>query len=116
MDEEHTEGYTIIIPREMFEKKHIDLLEDGCIAMHLKMEVKYTNAIDHVPMGIAFYAGEYETPIIMYRLNLQLTNIYGISRVLTDDMHLVSVVKKIVLPTFRSFSRAICIKLLERME
>ena len=84
--------------------------------MQLKMKVRYTNLIDHIPVEITFYAGEYETPIIMYRLNFHLTNIYGINRVLTDDTYLVSVVKKIVLPTFRSFSKAICIKLLERME
>ena len=115
MDEELNEGYTVIIPRILFEKKHIDLL-DGYTAMHLKMKVRYTNPIDHIPVEITFYASEYETPIIMYRLNFQLTNIYGISRVLTDDAYLVSIVKKIVLPTFRSFSKAICIKLLERME
>ncbi len=117
MDENWIEGYNIIIPRELFEKKHIDLAE-GCVAMHLKMKVRYTNkgGLDLTPAEITFYAGEYETPIIMYRLNPSITNIYGINRVLTDDMYLVSVVKKIVLPTFRSFSRAVCIKLLERME
>lgn len=116
MDEELTEGYTVIIPQVLFNKKHIDLLDDECNAMLLKMKVRYTNMINHIPMEITFYAGEYETPIIMYRLNFHLTNIYGINRVLTDDTYLVSVVKKIVLPTFRSFSKAICIKLLERME
>lgn len=116
MDEELTEGYTINIPRVLFNKKHVDLLDEECFAMLLKMKVRYTNLIDHVPVEITFYAGEYETPIIMYRLNFHLTNIYGINRVLTEDTYLVSVVKKIVLPTFRSFSKAICIKLLERME
>ena len=116
MDEECTEGYTIIIPQILFEKKHIEMLDKECVAMHLKMRVKYTNPLNHIPMEITFYAGEYETPIIMYRLNFNITNIYGISRVLTDDTYLVSVVKKIILPMFKSFSRAICIKLLERME
>ena len=116
MDEELTEGYTINIPRVLFNKKHVDLLDEECFTMLLKMKVRYTNLIDHIPVEITFYAGEYETPIIMYRLNFHLTNIYGINRILTDDAYLVSVVKKIVLPTFRSFSKAICIKLLERME
>lgn len=53
MDESLTEGYDITIPREMFEKKHIDLLEDGCIAMHLKMKIKYVNnsGLDLNPRG-----------------------------------------------------------------
>lgn len=113
IDEETlTEGYEIHIPESFFKGGLESVAGEHCKAMIVMMEVKYDYAL---PSQIIFYTDEYKTPVISYKINSSLENIFGISRELMDDEWCIGIIKNAVIPLFEEVCKKVIYHLVETM-
>ena len=121
--ESSTEGYEIYIPRDFFEIRGVEFLQDdACNSMSMWMKVRYKDDETHtfvdvidVPSSITFYSDKYQTPIITYRINSSVGKLFGINTKHVDDPYLLKVIRKIILPLFKGIYNKLIFLLVERM-
>ena len=121
--ENSTEGYEIYIPRDFFEMRDVEFLDDECNSMSMWMKVQYkvdetyTYAdVSDIPVSITFYSDKYETPIITYRINSSVGKLFGINTKYVDDPYLLKVIRKLILPLFKGIYNKTIFMLVERMQ